>query len=113
MKFEIKHRFSGEILCSVEAESWKLAIEGAIKQKADLSSANLSYANLMVFQCQQHWAHYTFDGALRIGCLLMPVTEWALGFKEIGKKEGYSEEQIKMYGMFINMCLEHFKERNP
>jgi hypothetical protein len=39
----------------------------------------------------------------------MPVTEWALGFKEIGQKHGYSEEQILMYAQFINMCLEHFK----
>jgi hypothetical protein len=46
MKFEIKHRFSGAILFSIETDSWKLAVEAAIKGSADLSSADLSYANL-------------------------------------------------------------------
>ena len=143
MKFEIKNRFSGELLIAVEAESWRFAVELAIEQGANLSSANLSYAdlryadlssanlrfadlrsanlrfadlrsaNLIFFQYQKHWAHYTFDGALWIGCIQMPVTEWALAFKEIGAKEGYSEEQILMYGQFINMCLDHFKRNNP
>ena len=148
MKFEIKNRFSGEIIFSIETDTWRLAVEAAIKSKAnlsyadlsyanlrsadlssadlssanlsyaDLSSANLRYANLsyadlLVFQYQQHWAYYTFDGALRIGCELMPVNEWALGFKEIGAKNNYTEEQILMYGQFINMCLEHFKRNNP
>jgi hypothetical protein len=77
---------------------------------ADLSYANLSYANLIIFQCQRHQAFYTFDGTLRIGCLVMPITEWALGFEEIGKKEGYTDLQIKAYGNFIKQCLEMFKE---
>ena len=46
MKFEIKHRWNGEVLFSVEAENWRFAVEVAIKSKADLSGANLSEANL-------------------------------------------------------------------
>ena len=51
MKFEIKNRFNGNLIFSIETDSWKLAIEAAIKVKldlrsADLSSADLSYANL-------------------------------------------------------------------
>ena len=46
MKFEIKNRWSGELIFSVETTSWKLAIELAIKAKADLSSADLSSADL-------------------------------------------------------------------
>jgi len=42
----------------------------------------------------------------------MPITEWVLGYEEIGKKEGYSEMQIKMYGGFIKMCMEHFEAPN-
>jgi hypothetical protein len=193
MKFEIKNKCSYEIIFSCEGDSWKFAVELAIKSKinlssadlssadlrsadlrsadlryadlrsanlssadlssanlssadlrsadlryADLSSANLSsadlryadlssadlryadlryadlrYANLMTFQYQQHQAFYMFDGALRIGCLLMPITEWELGFKEIGEKNGYTGEQILMYGQFISMCMEHFKRNNP
>ena len=46
MKFEIKHRWSGEILFSIEAENWRFAVEAAIKAKANLSEADLSWANL-------------------------------------------------------------------
>jgi hypothetical protein len=76
---------------------------------ADLSFANLSFANLMVFQFRRHWAYYTFDGALRIGCHLMPVHEWANGFREIGKSEGYEPQEIEAYGGFIQICLKHFE----
>ena len=83
---------------------------------ADLSSANLSYADLryadlVLFQFQRHQAFYTLDGTLRIGCLVMPVTEWLIGFEEIGKKEGYNEQQIKAYGNFIKMCSELLNEQ--
>ena len=46
MKFQIKNRFTGNILFSVETDSWKLAVEAGIKAKANLSWANLSKANL-------------------------------------------------------------------
>ena len=51
MKFEIKNRWGGELLFSSETDTWRLAIEAAIKAKADLryadlSSADLSYADL-------------------------------------------------------------------
>ena len=46
MKFEIKHRVSGAILFSIETDSWKLAIEAAIKGYADLRYANLRSADL-------------------------------------------------------------------
>jgi hypothetical protein len=46
MKFEIKNRFNGELIFEVETTSWKLAVELAIKAKADLRYADLSYADL-------------------------------------------------------------------
>ena len=46
MKFEIKNRWSGEILFSVEAESFLSAVKIAVKKGANLSWANLSGANL-------------------------------------------------------------------
>ena len=77
---------------------------------ADLSSADLRYANLMVFQFQKSWAYFTFDGTLRIGCECMPITEWILGYQEIGKKHIFTDLQIKMYGSFIKQCNELFLE---
>jgi hypothetical protein len=79
---------------------------------ADLRYANLRYADLIVFQFQMHQAFYTFDGSLRIGCIVLPISEWVETFEEIGRKENYTDEQILMYGQFINMCLEHFKRNN-
>ena len=46
MKFEIKNRFSGELIFTIETGSWRLAIEAAIKSNVDLSSANLLSADL-------------------------------------------------------------------
>ena len=46
MKIEIKHRFSGAVLFSCEAENMKIAVKLAIEAKANLSWAKLSGANL-------------------------------------------------------------------
>ena len=46
MFIEIKHRFSGSVLFSVEIGSLRLALEAAVKAKADLWGANLRGANL-------------------------------------------------------------------
>ncbi len=46
MKIEIKHNYSGVILFEAEVANIKLAVELAIKQNADLRSADLSSANL-------------------------------------------------------------------
>lgn len=46
MKFEIKHRYSNEVLFSIEIGSLKLAVEAAVKSGANLSWADLSGADL-------------------------------------------------------------------
>ena len=46
MIFEIKHRYSGAVLFSLETESIRLCVEAAVKSRADLSRADLSRANL-------------------------------------------------------------------
>ena len=46
MKFEIKSRWNGAVLFSVKIDSWKLAVEAAVKSSANLRGANLSDANL-------------------------------------------------------------------
>jgi len=73
---------------------------------ADLSYADLSSADLMIFQFQRHQAFYSLDDNLRIGCLYLPLDEWVNKFEEIGKREQYSDLQIKVYGSFIKMCAE-------
>ena len=46
MKFEIKSRFTGATLFSLETESRRLCVEAAVKAKADLRGADLRGANL-------------------------------------------------------------------
>src|SRR3990167_8586148 len=46
MKFEIKNRWNSELIFSIEADNWKIAIELAIKSSADLCSADLRYVDL-------------------------------------------------------------------
>lgn len=46
MKFRIKNRYNDSILFEVEVDSFVKAVEAAIKQRANLSGADLSRANL-------------------------------------------------------------------
>jgi hypothetical protein len=46
MRFEIKNKFSGSVIFSLETESLKLAMVVAVKQKINLSRADLSGADL-------------------------------------------------------------------
>jgi uncharacterized protein YjbI with pentapeptide repeats len=63
VKFEIKHRWSGELLFAIETDSWKLAVEAAVKSGAnlswaDLSKADLSWANLS--EANLSWANLSW-----------------------------------------------------
>ena len=46
MKFEIKSRWSGSVIFSIETKSLKLAVEAAVKSGANLSGADLYGADL-------------------------------------------------------------------
>ena len=46
MKIELKHRWNGSILFSIEASSLKLALEAAVQQGAHLEGADLKGADL-------------------------------------------------------------------
>jgi uncharacterized protein YjbI with pentapeptide repeats len=46
MKFEIKNRFDGSVLFSLETDSLKLCVEAAVKSRADLTGADLTGADL-------------------------------------------------------------------
>jgi hypothetical protein len=85
-------------------------LSGADLRWADLRMADLSWADLIIFQFQKHMAYFTFDGSLRIGCLVMPISEWVIGYEEIGRAEGYTAQQIKAYGAFIEICRSMFEE---
>ena len=113
MKLQIKNKFNNSIIYECEGGNLKDAVIKAIEENADLHYADLRHADLrhvdlITFQFQRHHAFYTFDGTLRIGCIVLPISEWVDTFEQIGLHEQYTDEQIDMYGHFINICYKHF-----
>ncbi len=41
--------------------------------------------------------------AIQIGCKKYTISDWQKHFREIGKAEDYSEEQIDEYGSYIDL----------
>ena len=86
MKIEIKHRFTGKILFSVETDSWRLAVEAAVRSRANLSGANLSGADLSganLYGANLTGANLT--GAYLYGATYSQLTLWPEGFDLTGK----------------------------
>jgi hypothetical protein len=48
--FEIKNRWSGELIFKIKGNSWKFAVEASIKEKVNLAGADLAGANLRVIK---------------------------------------------------------------
>ena len=42
-----------------------------------------------------------YNGVITIGCLTHSVDHWIKNYKEIGKKNGFTDLEIEMYGLFI------------
>ena len=42
-----------------------------------------------------------YNGVITIGCLTHSVDHWIKNYKEIGKKNGFTDHEIKVYGWFI------------
>jgi hypothetical protein len=89
-------------------------------KRANLSRANLYGANLsktilegkafLSFQYQKHSGYYFGLNEITIGCHKFTIEKWLAEYKELGKKEGYTDEQIKQYGRFIPACAKFYKE---
>ncbi len=116
MKFEIKSRFDSSILFSIETESWKLAVEAAVKTGAYLTGADLKGAYLtgadlkgasgiekfpIQIGAHRHWLCTTHDGKLQIGCHVHSFEQWKKRAETIGGLEGYSERDIEIYKLHI------------
>ena len=44
------------------------------------------------------------NGKLSIGCRCLKISNWLSNFEEIGKAEGYSENEIKEYYNYIKLA---------
>ena len=93
-----------------EADLREADLRVACLYKADLREACLYLANLSfitgkeitTFQHNRSFAYYC-DGIIKIGCMSLTPKEWVEQYKEIGVKEGYTDEEIEAYGAFIDM----------
>ena len=87
---------------------------GANLRGADLTGADLCGANLkntilegksiVSFQFERHQAVFYGMDEITIGCYRRAVKEWLETYKEIGKRENYTDAQIEKYGEFIKYC---------
>jgi len=99
-----------------DADLSNVDLRGANLSCANLRGANLSYAKLagtqlggteiMVFQFNNHAAYCTSDGNIKIGCEYLSIEDWKDKYKEIGRRNCYTDLEIEMYGKFISMCEE-------
>ena len=57
----------------------------------------------LFISASQHSVSYWGYDAIQIGCKKYTISEWQKHFREIGKAEDYSEEQIDEYGFYIDL----------
>jgi len=96
MKFEIKHKFSGSVLFSIETDNFRLAVEAAVNGGVDLRGADLRGADLYgadlrgakirddITVSQQPiqiagltWDVVVWDNHMQIGCEFHTHADWA------------------------------------
>lgn len=85
-------------------------LTGAYLERTNLSGATLEGANLantiydgVEFKQYQYQRQVAFFDSytLRIGCETHTLEYWLNNYEDIGKKYGYTAEQIEKYGEFI------------
>ena len=101
-----------------EAKLIEADLTGAYLYRADLRGANLEGANLdgadlantsvLRFNLGRNTMIY-HEGFVKIGCMAMSLDEWLERYKEIGKENNYSKEDIEFYGDMLKMLK---KRRN-
>lgn len=96
-------------LCYADLRSANLS--SANLRSANIRNANLCNTNLLTFQFNRHFAFYVKGSNIQIGCHSFDIKTWKKEYKALGKKEGYSDTEIKMYGTFIKMCDKLSKEK--
>ena len=63
-------------------------------------------------QGSKHYLNECKKGYLKIGCIEKSFTDWQEHFEEIGKNNGYTEKQVKEYGLYINLAIQLSKLKN-
>jgi len=58
----------------------------------------------LFIQGTKHGVSNSSYGKLSIGCVTLTFAEWKKHYRVIGKREGYTEKQIKEYGAIIALA---------
>jgi hypothetical protein len=58
----------------------------------------------LFIQGTRHGVSNSSYGKLSIGCVTLTFAEWKKQYRAIGKREGYTEKQIKEYGAIIALA---------
>ena len=58
----------------------------------------------LFIQGTKHGVSNSSYGKLSIGCVTLTFAEWKKQYRAIGKREGYTEKQIKEYGAIIALA---------
>jgi len=95
------------------ANLYGACLEGANLRGANLEGANLEGANIVYvagvigFCLGEHFGFMTLHNQyVRIGCKGMSLDDWLLNYQEVGKIEGYTEEEIRRYGVQLKALKE-------
>ena len=120
MVFEIKSRWDGSVLFSLECGSLKLCVEAAVKANAYLAGADLAGAYLAgayladakgfteshwlpQIQGSRHFVRMAGDRVLKIGCIAKPIEWWLENNVRCGEENDYTSGQIAEYRRYIEL----------
>lgn len=78
-------------------------LTGADLYGAELRNARLEFVtgcDVLSFQYMKHYAYY-WNGHVKIGCLCFPLEQWLQSYQDHGRRERYSDKEIKVYGSWL------------
>jgi len=76
---------------------------------ADLRGADLSHTCVVGFQLCR-WFGFMHGDYVKIGCEGHPLCYWLENYKEIGKTNKYTDDEISIIGKFLNIYGEKDNE---
>ena len=94
-----------------EADLGGANLSGADLRGADLGGANLGWANLGwvtgPFTTGSFGRHHAIaaGGMISIGCERHSYDEWLADYEEIGRRNGYDDDEITDYGVWIKLAV--------
>ena len=77
--------------------------ESNLRENAWVSGDAWKVSPLQI-QGTKHYFNIYKKGYIKIGCIVKSIEDWEKQFEQIGKEHGYTEEQIKEYGLYIQLA---------